>query len=173
MPRLRIDVERDKATEEALKKQLDARTVLGPAVRKLLTLINLGFKFGQSPYGQKWAPLKLRVGQPLRDTRVFQSSIVARFEGESATIGTNHIGARVHQFGATIRPVKAKMLRFFAKGSTIPIFRKSVKIPARPYFPLDASGNLALPATWEKAFLESVRATLEGKKATPEGGEGG
>lgn len=164
MPRFRVDIERDKATADALAKMVpEARAILEPIARKLQAFVWLGFKVSTSPYGEKWAPLKFRNGQPLRDTGVLRNSLVPRYGKDFFEFGTSHPGARVHQFGATIVPVKAKMLRFFAKGSKIPIFRKSVTIPARPYMPLDKGGKLVLPDAWAKSFLAVVREKLEGK----------
>lgn len=163
MPRFRVDIERDKATADALAKALDARKILEPVARKLLALVKLGFKVSTSPYGEKWAPLKFRNGQPLRDTGLLQNSFFTRYGPNFFDFGTNRVGARVHQFGATIVPVKAKMLRFFAKGSKVPIFRKSVTVPARPFLPLDSAGNLVLPDAYARSFLAVVRAKLEGK----------
>ena len=80
----------------------------------LKTLIDLGFKLSQDPWGQQWAPLKFRAlrrsddgkkisrtgrkqaeanragkaGQPLRDTRL-QRSITYRAESDGLTVGTN------------------------------------------------------------------------------------
>ncbi len=168
MPRFRIDVDRI-GPDQVGGALPTARDVLEPVARKLLTLIRLGFKFSKSPWGETWEPLKLRSGQPLRDKGHLRDSIVPAYGPDYVDIGTNHVGAKVHQFGATIRPVRAKALRFFAEGSNIPIFRQQVTIPARPYLPLDNSGNLVLPATWEKSFLSTIRAAIEGKKPPPGG----
>lgn len=165
MPRFEVNIERDAVTLAALEKTLDTRQILEPVARKIIAFIQLGFKVSTSPYGEKWAPLRFRNGQPLRDNKLLQNSFVPRYGQDFVEIGTNRVGARVHQFGATIVPVHAKMLRFFAKGSTIPIFAKSVTIPARPFMPLDSAGNLVLPAVWGKSFLAIVRAKLEGKNA--------
>lgn len=159
MPRIQIDIDQ---VGEPLKGALpDAKTLLEPAARRLVALIKLGFKTSTGPNGEKWAPLKFRDGQPLRDRGLLQNSFFTRFGPDYVDIGTNRVGAAVHQFGAVIKPVKAKMLRFFAKGSKVPIFRSSVKIPARPYMPLDPSGNLMLPAAWESTFIAAVRKRLE------------
>lgn len=81
----------------------------------LKTLIDLGFKLSQDPWGQQWAPLKFRAlrrsddgkkisrtgrqqaganrtgkaGQPLRDTGRLQRSITYRAESDGLTVGTN------------------------------------------------------------------------------------
>ncbi len=169
MPRFRVDVERI-GPDQVGGALPTSRELLEPVARRLIALIRLGFKFSQSPYGEKWAPLKLRSGQPLRDKGHLRDSITPAYGADDMTIGTNHPGARVHQFGATIRPVRAKMLRFFAEGSSIPIFRKSVTIPARPYLPLDPAGNLVLPSAWEQSLRKTIIAKLEGKGTPP--GEG-
>ena len=163
MPRVTVDIETSRGKiplQEALK---DPRPILESAARKLVALIKLGFKTSTAPDGSKWLPLKLRTGQPLRDRGLLVNSITTQRGADFIDIGTSRVGARVHQFGATIVPVRAKMLRFFAKGSKVPIFRKSVTIPARPFFPLDAGGNMQLPGAWQKSFLDVVRQRLEGK----------
>lgn len=169
MPRFRVDIDRP-GPDEVGGSLPDARALLEPVARKLVALIRLGFKFSQSPYGEQWAPLKFRSGQPLRDKGHLRDSIVPRYGADYVDIGTNRVGARVHQFGATIVPVKAKALRFFGEGSSVPIFRQKVVVPARPFLPLDKGGNLVLPDAWQKSFLAAIRAKLEGKAAPPEGG---
>jgi len=51
--------------------------------------------------------------------------------GDSAVWGSGWIGARVHQFGAVIKPVNAKALEF--KIGDEKVYRKKATIPARPY----------------------------------------
>lgn len=162
MPRIQVVVENDNADVRTTLP--DARQLLEPAARMLVALVKLGFKTSTAPTGERWAPLKFRSGQPLRDKGLLQNSFFTRYGNDYVDVGTSRVGARAHQFGATIRPVRAKMLRFFPEGSKVPIFRKSVKVPARPFLPLDSAGNLVLPDAWERSFLATVRARLEGKK---------
>lgn len=59
-------------------------------------------------------------------------SVTYRVQGSKVIIGTNLAYARIHEFGGTIKPKKAKRLVFrIANGE----FRSAteVKIPARPY----------------------------------------
>lgn len=82
-------------------------------------------RFNQSvgPDGTPWLPLKMPRPQggslPLRSTGMLLASFSSFYTPSSFGVGTNHPGARVHQYGATIRPVKAKKL-------TIPLTKEAV-----------------------------------------------
>jgi len=161
---------------KGLEDALDGLAQLGadpsPALRDVgtawLSLVQLGFKVGKSPYGEPWAPLKVRAGQPLRDTRRLQNSFTFVVEGGGSDallrLGTNTYYAPFHQFGAVIKPVKAKFLRFqiggaqYAKalningkgGSTV-YTKGPVVLPARPFLPINA-----LPAAWSGAATKAI-----------------
>ena len=111
--------------------------------------------------------LKFRQGVPLNDTRmhIYQrityaadtnSVRVGLLDSESAKIG------QVHQFGAVIKPVHAKMLRFTPRGFKKPFFAKQVTIPARPFMPI-RNGVADLPAEWMDQVLETMRKHLTDK----------
>lgn len=96
----------------------------------------------------------------LQDTGRLASSIVQAFDAHSATVGTNVVYARIHQFGGTTRPhtIRAKSARALA----IPGigFRKSVQhpgshIPARPFLAISQSGEAKIIRAGE-AFLRGV-----------------
>jgi len=139
--------------------------------------IRLGFRFSKSPWGQSWIPIKWRAarttqtgrlsgtgrkqskantighaGQPLVDTGKMRRSIVARASTSGVTIGTNIIQARVHQFGATIKPKKGPFL-VFAGPSGGMIFARQSTVPARPYMPISPSGALDLPPSWAASII--------------------
>ena len=61
------------------------------------TLMN--FKRGHEPNGTPWLPLKIRKGQPLRDTGRLMRSITWESNHNTATIGTNVIYGAAHNFG--------------------------------------------------------------------------
>lgn len=63
-------------------------------------------------------------------------SIDHAVSGMQAEWGTGWIGARVHQFGAVIKPVNGNALKFTSGGETY--FRKKVEVPARPYVGVSA-----------------------------------
>ena len=74
-----------------------------------LRQVQLGFKTGTDPDGVPWAPLKHRVGQPLRKTGRLNRSFNARPSGQGIAIGTNVVYAQYHQRG-TRRMVARRML---------------------------------------------------------------
>lgn len=73
---------------------------------------------------------------------VLLSSIrITALSSAGVTIGSDRVYAAIHQLGGVIKPVKASSLVFTIGGKTI--FAKKVTIPARPYFPFTAGGELA------------------------------
>lgn len=117
-----------------------------------LSRVQLGFRASESPYGEAWAPLKIRAGgKPLLDTGRMRSSISYRPSSNGFEIGTNFVGAAVHQFGAEIVPKRGKFLRFRGKihgrtrRTTGWLFARKVTIPARPFMPNASRG---IPPTW-------------------------
>src|SRR5207249_12102559 len=78
-----------------------------------VTQTQLGFRESRDPYGVPWAPLKLRIGgKPLLHRGRLRSSITkSDVTASGFRLGSNLIYARVHQYGATIRPKRAKALR--------------------------------------------------------------
>lgn len=84
-----------------------------------------------TPEGRAW-PLTRDGRSALFDTGTnLYQSIDHRSTDNTATWGTGWVGARVHQFGAVIRPKKGKTLVFNLGGKSV--FAKSVKIPGRPF----------------------------------------
>lgn len=65
--------------------------------------------------------------------------------------GTGWIGAKVHQFGAVIRPKDAKALSFTVGGKRV--VAKKVTIPARPYLGVSEQNARDLEAA-AMAFIE-------------------
>lgn len=156
-----------------VKKQLDRLEGKGASMKpvlevigsRLVNRIKMGFRTTRSPAGVTWAPLKMRSGQPLSDTGRLKNSITYKATDQAVEIGTNltstwhgitHSIGRVHQFGATVRPRWAPRLAFKNQitGETV-ISMKSV-IPARPFMPINASGDLDLPTAWKKSVLDAL-----------------
>lgn len=100
----------------------------------------------------KWEPLKLRKGRPLQKTGTLRKSFaptndgirpghgidsIVKTQGRTATIGTKLLYAGMMNDGTAkmpggvLRPVRAKALKIPLEGGKF-MFRKSVKIPARP-----------------------------------------
>lgn len=102
-----------------------------------------GMASGIDINGFSFAPLKVRNGVPLNDTGQLRASMQVSITGQNiaeialAGARNNMIGA-VHQHGATIRPVRAKLLSFPLPGGGR-AFAKQVVIPARQFFPTSSS----------------------------------
>lgn len=107
--------------------------------------VRRGFAEGRDPYGNPWAPLKLRQGVPLNDTgRLAEFSVRVTETGFVLTTGP-HPAPQVHQYGATIKG--NPWLTFQAGGSWYRV--KSVTIPRRQMVPEGTWGDI-----WEDAFAE-------------------
>lgn len=93
----------------------------------------------------RWQPLSTATlaanksrragGQILRDTGRLMNSLRPSYTGNSATVASDVKYAAMHQFGGTAG--------------------RGVKIPARPFLPIDPQGNLSAPA--ETAVLDIVK----------------
>lgn len=184
----KIDDSRAVAKLELLAKAAaNPQPVYETVGRVLVNRIRLGFKLGVDPWGQPWKPIKWRAprrgkggrltkvgkaqalanlagspGQPLVDTGILRSSISSRADRTGVTVGTNQMPrAAVHQFGATIVPVKAKRLRFIGPSGQA-IFAKKVVIPARPFLPIrKGSDTVALPPGWALEVVRAIKAHLK------------
>jgi phage gpG-like protein len=132
----------------------DTRVRLANAVgAAAMTGVELGFAESRDPYGQAWAPLKLRRGgKPLLDTGRLLSSFSYQARVAGLTFGTNFIGARVHQYGAVIVPKRAKWLRYQGRTrrTTGWIFSKRSVIPRRQMVPVGRFGPI-----WSKSFVDA------------------
>lgn len=116
---------------------------------------------GKTPWGEAMKSLKYRRGIPLNDTRQhIYNRITHTFDRNSVAVGMNenvNIGA-THQFGAVIKPVRAKRLRFVVGGK--PVYAKQVTIPPRPFLPI-RNNQADIPGAWVDDILESLRAALD------------
>lgn len=105
-----------------------------------------GFNAGRDPYGVSWPKLKGRPGRPLLDTGRLRNSINIRPLNGGFKLATDVKYAPLHQNGGTITAKNARALAFMMNGKKV--FVKSVKVPARPFFP-DGRGT---PPKWQAAF---------------------
>jgi phage gpG-like protein len=112
-----------------------------------------------------WPQKKRPNGQPLLKLtgNLWQSLRVISAGATKVTVGSDRPYAAIHQLGGTIRrpemrPTNKKAL--YWPGAAHPVKRvkaATIAIPARPYFPFDASGNLG------RSAAESVFATARAK----------
>lgn len=92
----------------------------GPALKAMEILAvsdtKRRFQTGTDPRGHVWMPLAHNriisrgSDKPLRDTGTLMASVTAKATRTELVVGSNLAHAGVHQWGATIRPVKGKFL---------------------------------------------------------------
>lgn len=142
---------------------------MGKIARTLETRVRLGFRSGTSPYGEAWAPISYREGQPLRDTRQLLGSITSDHGDDYATVGTNTEYAPVHQFGfAGMVFVPAHSRRITqAFGKKIPPqtvqvtgHQRKMTVIARPFLPIRGD-EFDLPPEWEQSVLAIITKDME------------
>jgi phage gpG-like protein len=104
-----------------------------------------------------WAPKRDGTPATLIKSGLLQLSIrIINIGATSVTVGSDRVYAAIQQLGGTIEPKAGKKLRFTVGGVTF--FVSRVTIPPRPFFPIDASGNLSslaqqrIAAVLEKAL---------------------
>lgn len=100
------------------------------------------FKRSRGPDGKRWRTSVRAAttgGTTLVDTAQLRNSITSKSDATGFAVGTNVKHAATHQFGdtRTIRPKKAKALRFRVNGQWVMKKKVTVTIPARPYLGLD------------------------------------
>jgi phage gpG-like protein len=90
------------------------------------------FRESRTPEGQAWKPLahpRVSGGdKPLRDKGLLMASLSASVTEGQLRLMASHPGANVHQFGATIRPKRAKKL-------AIPLSREAKRAGRPKNFP--------------------------------------
>lgn len=123
------------------------REVSRAAAEGAMTALQERFRTATDPYGRAWPPslrAQLEGGQTLSDTgRLRRSFSVQNVTERGFAIGTNVLYAAPHQFGATIRPKRARFLRFRLPGGRgrrkggkgAVVYAREVQLPPRPFFP--------------------------------------
>ncbi len=106
-----------------------------------------------SPAGEKWTQtIEGRKALFVTGAHLARSIDYVSTESD-ARWGSGWIGARVHQYGATIRPKKARALCFMLGGKKV--FAQRVTIPARPYVGLSEANRAEMVKTAER-FVDLV-----------------
>ncbi len=147
------------ALQKLDKRGANTRPAMQGVVSAIHARIMVGFRQGMSPYGDAWAPVKGRSGQPLRDTGILQRGITPSATDTEGTITAGGAASRyapVHQFGATITAKNHPYLTF--KVGDRWVRTKSVKIPARPFLPITPDGATQLPPAWAQDVESRVLA---------------
>jgi phage gpG-like protein len=136
------------------------------------TQVSVSFERGVDPSDSPWAPLTSRTGHPLRDTGRFMSSFTTLSERDFFGVSTDFVGAKVHQYGAVIKPKTAGALFFEVEGGMVfmgkrgrrlkrPrafkswVITKQVTIPRRQYVP-----EGSVPTRWGNAINAAATAEM-------------
>lgn len=106
-----------------------------------------------TPGGAAWPKTRDGRGALFVTGAHLARSIDFTASASEARWGSGWVGARVHQFGATITPKNAKVLAFVAGGKNV--FAKRVTIPSREYVGLSAENEREMIETAER-FLFTV-----------------
>lgn len=126
--------------------------------------IRLGFDSGADPYGRPWKAVLRKGGRPLRNTGNLANSWTYVVRDGAVSIGSNlqvdydgrsHNLATIHQRGMTIKPRKAKALRFTVNGQTATA--RSVTIRARPMVP-----DRGWPDDWRDEVTDIIAGYIDG-----------
>lgn len=154
--------------DTGIRRALAAAHASGRDMAPLMRAIGAGladntrdrFNAEQDPAGNAWKPLRdfyapLKKGPGiLRESGMrdgLQGSITFEANADEVSVGSNKIYAGVHQFGAVIRPVRAKALVFPTAFGLVRA--RQVTIPARPY--------LGISAADEETILDAAEVMLD------------
>ena len=141
---LSIRMTRDDVTPDLRAKLAAARSpepVWRAAATQIVSITKRSFR-EPSMRIAPWAGKRSGEASNLIAKGTLLSSIrVASVTKDGATVASDRKYAAIHQVGGIIRPKNKPALVFQSGGKTWRV--KSVKIPARPFFPFTANGELA------------------------------
>ncbi len=143
-----VDAAAQRGLEELLRAGRDLRPAMRDIAQGLESEVEFNFAAGGRP---RWTPLKnppehRQGGQVLQDSGQLAASVVTDHGSNFAQIGSNKEYAAIHQFGGktkahTIKAVNKKALAFGGKFAR-QVNHPGSDIPARPYLPITAEGDL-------------------------------
>jgi len=154
---IQVDIKASFGKRLAAIADIDFAEAMETIGQDLASLVRLGFRLSQDPYGDAWEQLSFRKGKPLEDTGHLRQSFHADTDRNRVTVGTNVPYAAVHQYGAVIMPVNAKTLAWQVGQAWH--FAKRVEIPARPMLPNESEG---LPESWSESITDILLEHVSG-----------
>lgn len=122
-----------------LSNATNTRPLMRSLAQELKTLTDENFE-SQSFGGASWQAKAFGSGRILQDSGELQDSITPSSDATTASIGTNLIYARIHHMGGTIQAKNKPYLMFKTPNGFARV--KSVTLPARPFLPISADGQL-------------------------------
>ncbi len=161
VPGVSIRIDHDSAQIQAkLRKLIALGSDLSGIMQDIATLGEAStrerFNTEIGPDGKRWKRsirAQINGGKTLTQDGHLGDSIGKSSGHDFAKWGVNRVYAAIHQFGGTIKPKRAKTLRFkLANGEFIST--KSVTMPARPY--------LGISAGDEADIMDLVQARIQG-----------
>jgi phage virion morphogenesis protein len=115
--------------------------------------------------GRKYPRKDGNSGKLLQNTGQLAGSVQPFHTGDTAGVGSNKVYAAIHQLGGETRPheIRPKNKRALAFNGRVvkKVKHPGSKIPARPFLPIDKSGNLQPQAATAilsvtNAYLRSI-----------------
>lgn len=104
-----IDFTIDTSELKSLKKKVDKlensphiKSALEQISARFENRIKMLFRKSEDPYGEKWASITHRKGQPLLDTGMLRNSVKSEVRGNDIVIGSPLIYAANHDLGITV-----------------------------------------------------------------------
>jgi phage gpG-like protein len=79
------------------------RKGINPIGIRWIARVKVCFQRGVDPYGQPWAPITHRQGQPLLDTGRLRNSVKHNVRGTNLELASNLVYADNHQYGITVK----------------------------------------------------------------------
>lgn len=160
------------ASRRAIDLQDAVHSLAGPARVELQKLLGQdaireaqeGVRKSRDPYGNEWAPITSRNGQPLRKTgNNIQRGWTAGGETpDKFVFGSRFKYLATHQYGAVIKPKPGNLrgrLRFRMHGKFVSA--RQVTIPRRQLVPEMDTGGLG--DKWQRSFAVVVKNYLRKK----------
>ncbi|MDH3001471.1 phage morphogenesis protein [Chelonobacter oris] len=117
--------------------------VLGETLKKIH---KKRFEAETAPDGKKWRPLSPLTSQMkgndniLRRRGYLSDKTAYNYDSKGVEFGSDAKYARLHQFGGTIKPKRAKRLKLGESG----VYAKQVTVPARPWLGINDNDEAQL-----------------------------
>jgi phage virion morphogenesis protein len=152
----------DTALAQLRKLSSDFTPLMASIGHALVSNTRDRFRAGRDPDDHPWKALRPDYARIKEGPSILiglgmngglQDSITSQPNNHQVAIGSSKVYAAVHQFGATIVPVKARALVFRLADGVV--FAKKVTIPARPYLGFSDADRVTVLATTDH-FLQRV-----------------
>ncbi|EGV38410.1 phage virion morphogenesis protein [Neisseria weaveri] len=153
------DKQLQKGLGQLLKNATDTRPMMRAIATDMVSLTEDNFE-SESWGGQKWPRSKRAAsgrGKTLQLSGQLAASISTKVGNDFARIGSNKKYAAIHHLGGTIKAKNKPYLVFPVAGGGLRKV-KSVNIPARPYLPINGTGQLQNGA--ERSLLDIALKSL-------------